>query len=104
MATSTSSQSPSNPSLFAYRNSIVGGNTIRQRAFAETPTNNVLITTERIKSNHISSSMRPTRQPLATPTATCTSTQPPQRNISQNGRTRTQQEKSNPSKGIVLFQ
>ncbi|CAF5177174.1 unnamed protein product, partial [Rotaria magnacalcarata] len=27
MATSTSSHSPSNPSLFTYRNSIVGGNT-----------------------------------------------------------------------------
>ncbi|CAF3510862.1 unnamed protein product [Rotaria sordida] len=99
MAMSTTSHTPSNPSLFTYRNTLTGGNTIRQRAFVETPTNNLLITTERIKSN-ISSAMRPTRQPLTTATATTTmsstyiSSQQSQRNANQNTRSRIQQDKS----------
>ncbi|CAF2120497.1 unnamed protein product [Rotaria magnacalcarata] len=114
MATSTSSHSPSNPSLFTYRNSIVGGNTIRQRAFAETPTNNILITTERSKPN-ISSPMRPTRQPLSTATPSTSSTylssqstppqqqQQQQRNTSQNAKTRSQQDKPTNSKDLYEY-
>ncbi|CAF3144071.1 unnamed protein product [Rotaria socialis] len=114
MATSASSHSPSNPSLFTYRNSIVGGNTIRQRAFAETPTNNILITTERLKPN-ISSSMRPTRQPLATAAPNTSATylssqstspqqqQQQQRNTSQNAKSRSQQDKPTNFKDLYEY-
>ncbi|CAF2423860.1 unnamed protein product [Rotaria sp. Silwood2] len=108
MAMSTTSHTQSNPSLFTYRNTLAGGNTIRQRALAETPTNNLLITTERIKSN-ISSAMRPTRQPLTTTATTTTmastytSSQQSQRNVSQNTRSRIQQDKSMNSKEIYEY-
>ncbi|CAF3421260.1 unnamed protein product [Rotaria sp. Silwood1] len=107
MIMSTTSHTPPNPSLFTYRNTLTGGNTIRQRAFAETPTNNLLITTERIKSN-ISSSMRPTRQPLTTTvtttmSSTYISSQQTQRNTSQNAKSRTQQDKSMTSKEFYEY-
>ncbi|CAF0847881.1 unnamed protein product [Rotaria sp. Silwood1] len=107
MIMSTTSHTPPNPSLFTYRNTLTGGNTIRQRAFAETPTNNLLITTERIKSN-ISSSMRPTRQPLTTTvtttmSSTYISSQQTQRNTSQNTKSRTQQDKSMTSKEFYEY-
>jgi hypothetical protein len=105
MATSTTSHPSSNPSLFAYRCTITGGNTVRQRALTETNTNSLFITTERLKSN-ISSSMRPARQPLTT-TATMSSAymtaQQPQRNTNQNTRPRIQQDKLTNSKGIAIF-
>jgi hypothetical protein len=108
MAMSTTSHPSTNPSLFAYRNSVASGNTIRQRALAETNTNSLLITSERYKSN-ISSSMRPARQPLTATTTTTMSSaymssQQSQRNVNQNIRTRIQQEKLNNSKGIDIFQ
>lgn len=105
MAMSTTSHPSTNPSLFAYRNSVASGNTIRQRALAETNTNSLLITSERYKSN-ISSSMRPARQPLAATTMSSAymSSQQSQRNVNQNIRTRIQQEKLNNSKGIDIFQ
>ncbi len=111
MATSTTSHPSSNPSLFAYRSTLTAGSTVRQRALAETNTNSLFITTERLKSN-ISSAMRPARQPLtavatATTTAATTtissasiSSQQPQRNTSQSTRPRLQQDKLTNSKGI----
>jgi hypothetical protein len=108
MAMSTTSHPSSNPSLFAYRNAVNGGSTIRQRALVETNTNSLLITTERYKSN-MSSSMRPARQPLTTTTTTTTmpsaymSSQQSQRNVNQNIRTRIQQDKLTNSKGRNVF-
>jgi len=111
MAMSTTSHPSSNPSLFAYRSTLTAGSTVRQRALAETNTNSLFITTERLKSN-ISSAMRPARQPLtavatATTTAATTtissasiSSQQPQRNTSQSTRPRLQQDKLTNSKGI----
>jgi len=97
MATSATSHPSSNQSLFAYGSTVTGGSTVRQRALAETATNSLLITTERLKSN-LSSSMRPARQPSTTP-----SSQPPQRNASQNIKSRTQPDKLINSKGIHIF-
>jgi hypothetical protein len=105
MATSTTSRPSSNPSLFAYGSTVTGGSTVRQRALAETATNSLLITTERLKSN-MSSSMRPARQPSTTPTTTSStypSSQPPQRNASQNIKSRTQSDKLINSKGMDIF-
>jgi len=98
MAMSTTSQPPSNPSLFTYRSA--GINTIRQRALAENTTNSLLITTERVKSNY-SSSMRPSRQPVtSTISSAYVPSQPVQpRNLSQTTKSRVQQDKSNNTKG-----
>jgi hypothetical protein len=105
MAMGTTSHPSSNPSLFAYRCTITGGNTVRQRALAETNTNSLFITTERIKSN-MSSSMRPARQPLtaATPTISSAymSSQQTQRNASYSTRSRIQQDKITNFKGIAI--
>jgi hypothetical protein len=101
MATSATSHPSSNQSLFAYGSTVTGGSTVRQRALAETATNSLLITTERFKSN-ISSSMRPARQPTTT-SSTYPSSQPPQRNASQNIKSRTQPDKLINSKGIEIF-
>jgi hypothetical protein len=107
MAMSTTSQPSSNPSLFVYRSSLTGGSTtVRQRAIAETTSNNLLITTERFKSN-ISTSMRPARQPLSVTTPIMPSayipSQQPQRNVNQNPKTRVQQDKSTNLKGILII-
>jgi hypothetical protein len=104
MATSTSTQPQTNSAVFTYRSAAAGGNTVRQRAIAETTSNNLLIATERLKSN-MSSSVRSTRQPLTatnTLSSTYTSSQQPQKNITQNTKTRTQQDKSTNSRGSIF--
>ncbi len=103
MAMSASNHPSSNPSLFAYRNTVTAGSTLRQRPLMETNTNNLLITTERLKSN-ISSAMRPARQPVTATTTISSaymSSQPPQRYTSQVTRSRTQHDKLTNSKGIA---
>ncbi len=99
MATSTSSHPQTTSSVFTYRSAAAGGNTVRQRAIAETTSNSLLISAERFKSN-MSTTIRQTRQPITT-TATLSSTyissQPSQRNI----KSRIQQEKINNSRGII---
>lgn len=97
MAMSTTSHPSSNPSLFAYRSTLTGGSTVRQRALAETSTTSLLITTERLKTN-INSSMRPARQPLTTTAMAAMSSvympaQQSQRNTSQSTRSRNQQDR-----------
>jgi hypothetical protein len=100
MATSTSSHPQTTSSVFTYRSAAAGGNTVRQRAIAETTSNSLLISAERFKSN-MSTTIRQTRQPLTTTTTTLSSTyissQPSQRNI----KSRIQQEKINNSRGII---
>lgn len=114
MAMSASSHPSSNPSLFAYRNTITANSTVRQRAIAETTTTSLFITTEKLKSN-TSSAMRPARQSsTATTAAVATAamssvylpaqTQAPQRTIIHNIKPRIPHEKSTNSKGIVTFQ
>ncbi len=98
MATSTSTHPQTNSSVFTYRSAAAGGNTVRQRAIAETASNNLLITTERLKSN-ISSTVRSTRQPLQTTNTLPSAYIPSQRNINQNSKSRGQQEKSTNSRG-----
>ncbi|CAF2193683.1 unnamed protein product [Rotaria magnacalcarata] len=78
MATSASGHPQTNSTVFTYRSAAAGGNTIRQRAIAETTAN-----------------MRSTRQLLPAPTtiaSTYVSSQQTQRN--QNSKSRTQQDKS----------
>ncbi|CAM2714536.1 unnamed protein product [Rotaria socialis] len=80
MATSASGHPQTNSTVFTYRSAAAGGNTIRQRAIAETTTN-----------------MRSTRQLLPAPTtiaSTYVSSQQTQRNHNQNSKSRTQQDKS----------
>ncbi|CAF3398871.1 unnamed protein product [Rotaria socialis] len=96
MATSASGHPQTNSTVFTYRSAAAGGNTIRQRAIAETTTNSMLITTERLKLN-MSSAVRSTRQLLPAPTtiaSTYVSSQQTQRNHNQNSKSRTQQDKS----------
>lgn len=110
MAMSASSHPSSNPSLFAYRNTITTNTTVRQRAIAETTTTSLFISTERLKAN-TSSSMRPARQPSTVTTAAVATaamssvylpSQPsPQRTLIQTIKPRIQQEKSIQFKGTV---
>ncbi len=99
MATSTSSHPQTTSSVFTYRSAAAGGNTVRQRAIAETTSNSLLISAERFKSN-MSTTIRQTRQPITTTTtlsSTYISSQPSQRNI----KSRIQQEKITNSRGII---
>ena len=106
MTMSATSHPSSNPSLFAYRSTLTAGTTVRQRALTDTTTTSLFIATEKLKTN-MSSSMRPSRQPLTGTTATVSSaymlSQPLQRNASQSTKSRTQQDKSNSSKGKSIY-
>jgi hypothetical protein len=104
MATNTSSHPQTNSSVFTYRSAAAGGNTVRQRAIAETTTNSLLISAERLKTN-MSSSTRSTRQPITASTtisSTYISSQQTQRNINQNTKSRGQQEKLMNSRGKYI--
>lgn len=109
MAMSASSHPSSNPSLFAYRNTITANPTVRQRPIAETTTTSLFIATDRLKSN-TSSSMRPARQSSTVTAAVATAAMTsvylpshpmPQRTFIQTVKPRVQQEKSIHFKGIV---
>jgi hypothetical protein len=96
MATSTSSHLQPNPSVFTYRTAAPSGNPIRHRVIAEAPSNTLLLSAERYKSN-ISSSLRQTRHQSIT-----TAYIPPQqtqRNTNQNTKSRVQLEKLTHSRG-----
>jgi hypothetical protein len=95
MAASTSSQLQSNSSVFTYRSAAAGGNTVRQRAIAETTSNSLLISSDRFKSN-VTTTIRQPRQPL--PTTSLSSTYAPQQ---RNTKSRIQQEKATNSRGKI---
>ncbi|UJR25637.1 hypothetical protein I4U23_006989 [Adineta vaga] len=84
-------QQPSHSSMFSYRSAAAGGNTVRQRAIADPPSNSLLITAERFKTN-LTSTMRPTRQQSIS-TLPYLSSQQTQKNVSQNIRSRIQLDK-----------
>ncbi|CAF1218585.1 unnamed protein product [Adineta ricciae] len=96
MATSTTNHHQSHPSVFTYRSAAAGGNTVRQRAIADPPSNSLLITAERFKTT-MTSTMRSTRQQsLPLTTATTTSYVPSQqvhRSLPQTNRSRVQLDK-----------
>jgi len=96
MATSTSNQLQTNSSVFTYRSAAAGGNTVRQRAIAETTPNNLLISADRFKTN-ITTTIRQTRQPIPTPTPLSSTYIPAQRNT----KSRIQQEKTTNSRGKI---
>ncbi|CAF1105085.1 unnamed protein product [Adineta ricciae] len=89
MTTSTTNHHQSHPSVFTYRSAAAGGNTVRQRAIADPPSNSLLITAERFKTT-MTSTMRSTRQ-QSLPITTTTSYVPSQqihRNLPQTNRSR----------------
>jgi hypothetical protein len=97
MATSTSSQLQSNSSVFTYRSAAAGGNTVRQRAIAETTSNSLLISADRFKTN-VTTTIRQPRQPLPATTPALSSTYIPSQ---RNTKSRIQQEKTTNSRGMI---
>lgn len=101
MATSTSTQPQANSSVFTYRSAAAGGNSVRQRALAETTSNSLLISAERFKTN-ISTSIRQTRQPITT-TTTLPSAYISSQQTQRNTKSRNQQEKIVNSRDIYEY-
>ncbi len=101
MTTSTSSHPQTNSSVFTYRSAAAGGNTVRQRAIAETTSNSLLISAERFKTN-MSTSIRQPRQPLPATTTTLSSAYISSQQIQRNTKLRVQQEKITNSRGKIF--